>query len=167
MRTIATLLCTAALLAPAAANAADAPAVTHGAVVGDVSDSSALFWARAGASAPLHLRISGGPHDQPDAVMADPARDNTARVHITGLAPGTDYSYRASFGHGPAVTGSFRTAPSPRHAAPFRLDFGGDVAGQNVCKDSVDGFPILDTVRDRRPDVFMGLGDMIYADNAC
>jgi alkaline phosphatase D len=167
MRTIAKLLCAAALVVPAAADAADAPTVTHGAVVGDVTDSSALFWARASATARLHLRIGGGPHDQPDAVAADPARDYTARVPITGLAPDTDYTYRASFGHGPAVTGSFRTAPSLELAAPFRLDFGGDVAGQNVCKDSVDGFPILDTVRRRRPDVFMGLGDMIYADNAC
>jgi alkaline phosphatase D len=168
MKTIAKLLCATALLVPAAANAASQPTVTHGAVVGDVSDSTALFWSRASdPSAPLHLRVSGGPHDQPDAVAADPARDNTAQVQITGLAPDTDYNYRAWFGHGPAVTGSFRTAPSPQRAAAFRLDFGGDVAGQNVCKDSVDGFPILDTVRERGPDVFMGLGDMIYADNRC
>jgi alkaline phosphatase D len=48
-----------------------------------------------------------------------------------------------------------------------RLAFGGDVAGQNVCRDAVEGFPILDTIRSWRPDVFVGLGDMIYADNAC
>jgi alkaline phosphatase D len=161
------MLCAAALIVSGSASAADAPTVTHGAAVGDVTDSSALFWARSSASAPLHLRIGGGPHDHPVPVTADPARDNTAQVQITGLAPDTDYSYRASFGRGPAVTGSFHTAPPAKRPAAFRLDFGGDVAGQNVCKDSTDGFPILDTVRDRRPDVFMGLGDMIYADNAC
>jgi alkaline phosphatase D len=48
-----------------------------------------------------------------------------------------------------------------------RLAFGGDVAGQNVCRDAVEGFPIMDTIRAWRPDVFVGLGDMIYADNAC
>ncbi|MGH3083811.1 MAG: hypothetical protein ACRDNP_07065, partial [Gaiellaceae bacterium] len=30
-----------------------------------------------------------------------------------------------------------------------------------------EGFPIIDTIRKLRPDVFVGLGDMIYADNAC
>ena len=29
--------------------------------------------------------------------------------------------------------GSFRTAPPRNKAAPVRLAFGGDVAGQNVC----------------------------------
>ncbi|MEX0850704.1 MAG: alkaline phosphatase D family protein [Gaiellaceae bacterium] len=47
------------------------------------------------------------------------------------------------------------------------LAFGGDVAGQNVCRDTPEGFPIMDTIRECEPDVFVGLGDMIYADNAC
>ncbi|MEX2612365.1 MAG: hypothetical protein WD380_02200 [Gaiellaceae bacterium] len=46
------------------------------------------------------------------------------------------------------------------------LAFGGDVAGQNVCRDTPEGFPIMDTIRECEPDVFVGLGDMIYADNA-
>ena len=49
----------------------------------------------------------------------------------------------------------------------MKLAFGGDVAGQNVCRDAVEGFPIFDTVRSWRPDVFVGLGDMVYADNGC
>ena len=44
---------------------------------------------------------------------------------------------------------------------------GGDLAGQNVCRDAAEGFPILDTIRSRRPNVFVGLGDMVYADNGC
>ena len=52
-------------------------------------------------------------------------------------------------------------------AASVRLAFGGDVAGQNVCRHAVEGFPIMDTIHAWRPDVFVGLGDMIYADNAC
>ena len=71
---------------------------------------------------------------------------------------------------GPGVTaarGSFSTPPAETEGAPVRLAFGGDVAGQNVCRDAVEGFPILDTIRAWRPDVFVGLGDMIYADNAC
>ena len=166
MKTIVLLL-TLAVLGSAASAAADMPVVSDGVIIGDVTDSTALLWARASAPAALNVRLAGGPHKRPAPVPADPARDDTARVALGGLAPDTDYSYRAWFDRGPAVTGTFRTAPAPDHAARFRLDFGGDLAGQNVCRDSVEGFPILDTVRARRPDVFMGLGDMIYADNAC
>ena len=63
--------------------------------------------------------------------------------------------------------GSFRTAPAADDPAAVRLAFGGDVAGQNVCRDAQEGFPIMDTIRAWQPDVFVGLGDMIYADNAC
>ena len=49
----------------------------------------------------------------------------------------------------------------------MKLAFGGDVAGQNVCRDAGEGFPIMNTIRAWEPDVFVGLGDMIYADNAC
>jgi alkaline phosphatase D len=84
------------------------------------------------------------------------------------LAPARRYSYRVRFGRaGPSARGSFRTPPVETKAAPVRLAFGGDVAGQNVCRDAVEGFPIMDTIRAWRPDVFVGLGDMIYADNAC
>jgi alkaline phosphatase D len=48
-----------------------------------------------------------------------------------------------------------------------RVAFGGDVAGQNVCSDAREGFPIMNAISRRQPDVFVGLGDMIYADNAC
>jgi alkaline phosphatase D len=164
VRKIATLAASALFLsAPVAADAA----VMHGVVVGDVTDSTALLWARSGEEGTLQVQLTGGGDVQRTAVSADPTRDYTARVPITGLAPDTDYHYRVRFDRGPAATGVFHTAPAPEHAAPLRLDFGGDVAGQDVCRDSVEGFPILKTVRARRPDVFMGLGDMIYADDVC
>lgn len=62
----------------------------------------------------------------------------------------------------PAEPG-LRPATSP--AVTFA--FGGDLAGQNVCRDRVLGFPIFRHVLDVRPDFFIGLGDMIYADMPC
>src|SRR5436190_5176525 len=109
MRILATLVAAALLFAPTAADA-----ITHGVVVGDVTDSSALLWARAGEDGMLNVRLSGGPHKRLDPVAADPGRDYTARVAIDGLAPDAEYSYRARFDHGAAVTGSFRTAPAAK-----------------------------------------------------
>jgi alkaline phosphatase D len=48
-----------------------------------------------------------------------------------------------------------------------RLAFGGDLAGQNVCRHESEGFPIFRAVAAVRPNLFVGLGDMIYADGVC
>ena len=154
----------------ATSGARAAPVVTHGVVVGDVTASSALLWARADQEATLNVSLSGA-HQATAQSTARAADDYTARVPLLGLSPATTYAYRAWFvaggSAGPAVQGTFRTAPAPDAAAPLHLAFGGDVAGQSVCRDAAEGFPIMDTVRERHPDVFVGLGDMIYADNAC
>jgi alkaline phosphatase D len=169
-----TLVTTAALAALALAGSgsgsgspADGPAVTHGVVVGDVTDSSAVLWARTDRGAELQVTLQGGRHDKPAAVTVTAADDYAGQVLLHGLAAGREYRYRVRFDRGPVVTGSFRTAPDADDAEPVRIAFGGDVAGQNVCRDAAEGFPIADTVRAWRPDVFVGLGDMIYADNTC
>ncbi|MGB5831945.1 MAG: alkaline phosphatase D family protein [Thiohalocapsa sp.] len=63
--------------------------------------------------------------------------------------------------------GSFRTAPDRYAAAPVKLTWGGDLGGQNVCRDAERGFEIFDAIGDVAPDLFIGAGDMIYADDAC
>jgi len=50
---------------------------------------------------------------------------------------------------------------------PVSFAFSGDLAGQNVCRDTAQGFPIFRHISARRPDFFVALGDMIYADNDC
>jgi alkaline phosphatase D len=170
------VLCLAANGASVAAakHAGPVPTITHGVVIGDVTTSSALIWARANRAATFNVVLSGGRHGQIPRPPARSDHDFTAEIPLEQLAPGTTYRYRAwfSFGspgssHGPPVEGSFRTAPEPQTAASLRLDFGGDLNGQNVCRDSVEGMTIMETVRSRRPDVFVGLGDSIYADNTC
>jgi alkaline phosphatase D len=151
------------------------PSVTHGVVVGDVTAGSAVLWARADREATLHVRLSGGRHRPVDSRRVRDADDYTGLVALEGLRPRTRYTYRVWFsadeqgssGRGPAVEGSFRTAPAADDQTGVRVAFGGDVAGQNVCRDEREGFPIMETIRRLGPDVFVGLGDMIYADNAC
>lgn len=91
-------------------------------------------------------------------VRASPGR-RTDRVWISDGPPGR--------GRGPAVSGEFETAPAPDDQAPIRIAFGGDVSGQNVCRDTAEGIPIAATIEEWDPDVFIGLGDMIYADDLC
>ena len=143
------------------------PFVTHGIVVGDVTASSAVVWARANRAATLRVTVQGGPHEQPAALPVRASDDFTGQLRLDGLVPSRAYRYRVRFDNGPVVTGAFRTAPAASERAPVKLAFGGDVAGQNVCRDVAEGFPIADTIRQWAPDVFVGLGDMIYADNAC
>jgi alkaline phosphatase D len=140
----------------------DAPRVTHGVVVGDVTASSAVLWARGNREGTLRVHLSGGRHDRTERLRFRASDDYTDQVRLTGLKPDTAYRYQLG-----SQRGSFETAPEEDEAARVRLAFGGDVAGQNVCRDAAEGFPIMDTIRSFRPDVFVGLGDMIYADNAC
>jgi alkaline phosphatase D len=158
----------------AAKHKGPAAAITHGVIVGDVTSSSALLWAQADRKATLNVVLSGGRHGRSARAPAQAANDFTARVSLEHLRPGTTYRYHAWFSvlghgssHGPVAEGTFRTAPRDREAAPLRLAFGGDLNGQNVCRDAAEGMPIMETVRARQPDVFVGLGDIIYADNAC
>jgi alkaline phosphatase D len=181
MAKILALILSAILVALAAAGGDAAavkpgtvPAITHGVIVGDVTSSTALLWARADRKATLNVALSGGRHGRIARAPALAERDFTARVRLDGLAPGRTYRYRAWFSlgprgasHGRAVAGSFRTAPAEEKAAPLRLAFGGDLNGQNECRDAAEGLPITKTVQAWHPDVFVGLGDMIYADNTC
>jgi alkaline phosphatase D len=66
-------------------------AITHGVIVGDVTSSSALLWARADREATLNVAVSGGPHGRIAHVEARAADDFTARVPLEHLRPGTTY----------------------------------------------------------------------------
>jgi alkaline phosphatase D len=138
------------------------PVVTHGVVVGDVTAHTAVLWARADREGTLKVHLSGGRHHGAERLETHAADDYTGQVLLTGLKPGTTYRYRVG-----STRGTFETAPAAHDRDDVRLAFGGDVAGQNVCRDASEGFPIMETIRAERPDVFVGLGDMIYADNAC
>ena len=138
--------------------------VTHGVAVGETTDSRAVVWARCEVPADLEVRVDDR---APTRVAVGAEHDLTQRVALEGLAPAAEHAYRVRCGTGPAVSGRFRTAPSPEEPAAVRFAFGGDVGGQNVCRDAARGYPILAILRERQPDFFIALGDMIYADNAC
>lgn len=167
--------------APAIPTPAPPPAVTHGVTIGDVSAERVILWARTDRAAHMHIELLG-PDDARNkaqvAVVGE--RDFTGSAAVTGLQPDTEYQYAVWFADGadrierpaerPAtgvVTGTVRTAPAADQARPVRLGWGGDLAGQNVCRDQKRGFAIFEHMPADRFDLFIALGDMIYADNPC
>ena len=154
-------------LSPAAPLAVDAPAgllVT----MAEVSHEGATMWVRGDTAEPVVTRYRPEHHADGTvrAIHLDAARDYTGRAVITGLEPATRYVYEAEHGRD-RIAGTFRTAPAPAADAPARILWSGDLGGANHCRDIEDGYTIFDTMMRRRADLFLFLGDTIYADQMC
>ncbi len=155
----------------------DPPRVSHGPLIGDVTASSAIVWARGNRVGRLRAQLldARGATVTTASARVFRVEDYTGKIRLAGLWPSTEYRLRVSLlapseggeVEGPAVEGRFRTAPPPDEAAALRLAFGGDLAGQNVCRDVEEGFPVFESLSRWKPDLFIGLGDMIYADGVC
>ncbi len=146
--------------------------VTHGVAVGDVRSDSAVIWSRTDRDAVMHVQLTDGRRDDIPEMRVKPEDDYTGKVKVSGLEPDTEYRYRVWFGedrdpHAAGAEGVFRTAPAAMKERPVTFAWGGDVAGQNVCRDAAEGFPIFKTLNRMSLDFFVGLGDMIYADGIC
>lgn len=148
---------------------------THG-VASEVTPGAATIWARCDRPTKLHAALSaGGGETQWLSTGVDAARDFTGRLTFGDLAPATRYEYRvwcanerpsdpqASGGE----SGTLLTPPAAGDPRPVRFVWGGDLGGQNACRDAAEGYVVLDRVREQKPDFFIGLGDMVYADGAC
>ncbi len=138
-------------------------------MVGETTSDGAVLW----------VRCEGGHHavaaiapfaEEEVRIPIDAERDFTGRLELSGLTPDTRYRYtlwcRGETSHKP-VTGSFRTAPEPRASTPARFAWGGDVGGQNVCRDATRGYLPFYSIFEQHPQFFVALGDMIYADDPC
>jgi alkaline phosphatase D len=153
------------------------PRVDHGPVIGEVSATAAIVWARCNGADDLHVALrsekAAGEARRTAPVQAE--RDHTARIALHSLAPETSYEYRVwcsigernQDGEVHSVAGAFRTAPLSHEQRALRFAWGGDIGGQNVCRDRDSGYAIFDRVQEQRPSFFVALGDMIYADNPC
>ncbi len=158
----------AGLLIPGAVRAAKpAPLAgfTHGIATGEPGPTSMLFWTRfqgvPGQSVPLKLEISTDPRMARIAkradLVAEAARDHTARVTVTGLQPGQTYYYRFM---GPqkarSAIGRTKTLPEGNVAA-FRL---GVFSCSNLPFGWFNGYGHAVAADDI--DLFVHLGDYIY-----
>ncbi len=119
----------------------------------------------------MHARLSSGHKMVEQTVPVSADRDFTGRIQLHNLEPGTEQHVAIWFtrdGHaGPEHSVRFVTPPARDHAAPVTFVFGGDVSGQNVCRDATDGLAAFSVMSNSRYDFLIALGDMIYADDVC
>ncbi|MCC7538994.1 MAG: alkaline phosphatase D family protein, partial [Deltaproteobacteria bacterium] len=148
---------------------------THGISVGDVTATSAVVWMRGGSAGWLNVVARSAAGTSTGVARAARERDFIGKVELRDLSPGTWYDVVAWMTRSPdrelpparATRLSFSTAPSAGEPARVSFAWGGDVGGQNVCRDSRRGYPAFRTLSRLSLSFFVGLGDMIYADGTC
>jgi alkaline phosphatase D len=168
--------------APAIITRDDArPGVPCGVATGDIADGQAIVWSRTDRPARLIVEYSTTASFADVRRVAGPAAledtDFTARVNLTDLPPGQRISYRVLFQDlgdlrvfSAPVEGSFQTAGAlhPSGGAGARdvsFTFSGDCVGQGWGIDpNRGGMRLYDAMRRVQPDMFIHLGDTIYAD---
>ncbi len=142
----------------------------HGFAVGDVTATTAVLWTR--REPPLEVTVEVSPDRRFEILVytstATPTaeRGGMVKVVATGLMPATRYHYRFLVG-GVVYSeiGTFVTAPPVEAREDVRLAFSGDADGTHVDGAPAHSFALLDAVAAERPDVFIVIGDTIYADS--
>ena len=131
----------------------------NGVAAGDVTQRSAVLWARAPQPGLVRFTLRAENERRPRHYY-DVVRDPLVpvRLEVHGLTPGTRYRYAAAF-RSRRSTGHFVT---PHAAGKHGLRFG--VSGDS--RGDIAPFPSIKNAVDRKLDFFVHLGDTIYADVA-
>lgn len=143
----------------------------NGVAAGDVTASGATVWVR--TTSPRHVKLNvytdqelTGTPVLTTGATATTATDLTAKVSVSGLAPGTNYYYRWTSGTDVSRAGRFKTAPDVATAAPLRFVFAGDSDALPFAgPPAFNNFEVLDRAYLEQGDFFAYLGDTIYSDS--
>lgn len=132
--------------------------------VGRVTPRDALLWIGGRPQQRVSISWRGGE----SSGMARATLDKLGSAHLLlgGLDANTAYEVTVKAGR-KRVLVRFRSAPEPTEPAAVHFVFSGDLAGQNACRDATRGFEVFEAMAARRASLFIGLGDMIYADGTC
>jgi len=151
------------------------PLVTDGVASTVVDETTGLVWARADRAARLHVDWATTDRFDDPRTVAGPAAleasDYTARVQLTGLPRGQRVFYRVRFQDladlrrwSEPAAGSFLTAPAGA-GRDVSLVFSADTVGQGWGLDpAYGGMQTYASMLGVQPDLFVNLGDAIYAD---
>lgn len=142
------------------------PVLTHGGLLGAVTDSSIKVWARADRPAALKVQYKLQNQAWPAAttsagVSLTTAEDFTGVITRTGLTADTTYDYRLLLDDvvQPDSQATFRTLKAQGVSGTFSFAIGGDT---NFTKNP---FSIFNSILKKNPDFMILLGDQIYSDN--
>ena len=135
------------------------PTLPNGVASGDVTQTSAVLWARSTVTGPLTFTYGLVGRTNGENIVVDVA-DPWLPVKVTlfGLQPDTDYHYTAQTSQGERATGQLRTAASLGVYRGLRFGASGDWRGDMAP------FPATRNAPGRALDFFLALGDLIYAD---
>ncbi len=131
----------------------------NGVAAGDVTQSSALLWARGLAPGVVTFTYgtsAGGATISVTHTVTNPAIP--AKVLITGLSANTHYVYTATTTSGKTGSGHFRTPAAIGEQVGLRFGVSGDWRGD------LRPYPAIANVPGRNLDLFIKLGDTVYAD---
>ncbi len=153
------------------------PQLPFGIASGDVTEGRAVIWSRSDRPARLMVEYSTTSRFDDARKVTGPAAleewDYTARVVLTDLPPGQTIHYRVSFlDLGDLKTlsapqmGSFRTPEAGGRATrDVTMAWSADTCGQGWGIDQArGGLRLYETMRRAQPDLFVHVGDTIYAD---
>src|SRR4051794_11946963 len=156
-------------LLSAPAQARSRLSLPSGVQTGDVTTTSGVLWARASGPGRLFARLRSGNLERVvRGPQATDASDFTARIDLTGLAPGREYDAELWFEDEDGVAGEvsyarFHTAPV--HPAATSFVWTGDTAGQGWgINPDLGGMTTYAAMHATNPDFFLHSGDTVYAD---
>ena len=150
------------------------PGTPCGVAAGDVGGGRAIVWSRTDRPARMLVEYATNERFTNPLRVRGPiafdASDFTARTVLTGLPPGQRLFYRVQFLDlsdlktlSEPITGSFNTHGSA--ARDVTIAWSADTVGQGWGINlDWGGLRLYDTMRQAQPDVFVNLGDTIYAD---
>ena len=135
--------------------------LTHGPVLGAVSDTGIRIWVRASREARYELayRPAGGGEEVLASTLLRAENDKTGAVALGDLTPATEYTYRVLLDGSERYTGTFRTLPPAGRPARIRFALGADIHS------SYRPFRIFDPLLRASVDFMLSVGDNIYADS--
>ena len=152
----------------------DRPRIDYGVSAGPSGRDRAIVWAHVDRPSRLVVEYSTtstfADARRVRGTIATPETGLSAHAGLGGLRPGQDVFYRVHFedvsrssaGSAP-VDGHFRTAPAAGRGV--RIVWSADVCGQGWGIDtSRGGMRLFKTMLDADPDLFIHVGDTIYAD---
>ena len=150
------------------------PTLPFGVAAGDVSGGRALVWSRTDRTARMFVEYATTERFADPRRVRGPAAletsDFTSRVVLTDLPAGQRIFYRVLYqdlsdlrAWSEPVTGSFTTPPAtPRDVT---VAWSADTVGQGWgINPEWGGLKLYETMQRAQPDVFINLGDTIYAD---